>query len=141
MQTHDPAKVSLNFLGNRISGFADGTFISVELNDDVFALQVGSGGDTVRVRSQNQSGRVTLTLLGSAPSNDVLAAALAADKLAGTGVGTLFLKDGGGTSIVSSESAWIRRTPNLEFGKELPDREWVIEFAKGEVFVGGTVNV
>lgn len=40
MQTYDPKKVKVLFLGAPLDGFADGTFVNVSRNEDGFSLVV-----------------------------------------------------------------------------------------------------
>jgi len=80
LKTYDPAQVTIIFAGIPISGFAEGTFVSVERNEDSWALQVGADGEATRAKSNNKSGRVTLTLIQSSFSNDALSAVMAVDE-------------------------------------------------------------
>lgn len=137
-KTYDPDKVIVTFLGIPMSGYADGTFISVERNEDAFALTVGADGETARTRNQNRSGTITLTLMQSSSSNDTLSAAAAADELTGLGIGALAIKDAFGTTLCIAPNAWIKKMPTTEFGKELANREWVFETDYVQMIVGGT---
>ena len=55
-----------------MSGFADGTFLTVDRDDDQWAKVTGADGTSTRIKSNNRSGNMTLTLKQSSPSNDVL---------------------------------------------------------------------
>lgn len=138
-KNYDPAKVILTLQGNRLLGFMDGTFISAERTEDAFSLAVGAGGDVTRVRSQDKSGTVTLTLQAASPSNDVLSALAATDELTGLGYGSLIVKDLNGTTLLSASNAWVRKLPVTEFADEASGREWMIDCAELEMFVGGAV--
>lgn len=137
MRNYDPKQVILAVGGNVIIGYADGTYISAERNEDAFALVVGADGETARARSQDRSGVVTLTLMQTSPSNDALTAFAALDELSGTGVVSLMMKDMLGTTLVAAQNAWVRKFPAVEFGKELTTREWAIECDFLAVFAGG----
>ncbi len=138
-KTYDPGKIVVSLAGNLLSGFADGSFVAAERRENAFNLVVGAGGEACRVRSRNKSGTVTLTLMGSAISNAILSALAAADELAGTGIGPLFIKDLGGTTILSAGNAWIEKIPNVEFGKELANREWVLACEALDMNIGGNI--
>ncbi len=137
LATYDPAKVIVTFFGNVLSGFADGAFVTAERNEDAFTLTVGADGEAARTRNQNKSGTVTLTLKQDSMSNDVLSALHAVDELSGTGVGPLLIKDLAGLTVVAAQNAYIKKVASAEFGKELSDREWVLEADNLQVFNGG----
>jgi hypothetical protein len=139
VKTYDPGRVVISFAGRLIGGYADGTFVAAERSEAAFGLVIGAGGEGCRVRSRNKSGKVTITLMASSLSNDVLSAIAAADELLGTGQGPLFIKDLNGTTLVAAASAWIEKMPNIEHGKELANREWVIACEAIELYAGGNV--
>lgn len=139
VKTYDPASVSIVAFGIPISGYADGSFVSVERNEDSFTLQVGTDGESCRSKSNNKSGRVTVTLLQSSISNDLLSAQLALDELSpnGDGIGPFLMKDNSGRSLFAAEKAWIVKPPAAAFSRESESREWVIESADLVPFTGG----
>ncbi len=137
LKVYNPADVAIVFGGALIGGFADGTFVNVEENEDKFALAVGTDGEGTRAKSNNDSARVTVTLMQSSDSNDVLTAFHEADKLTAAGVLPLLIKDNSGRAIYTAESAWIVRGPSAEFGREAASREWVLETEKLISFHGG----
>lgn len=137
VKTYDPTQVSLIVGGFNITGFADGSFVTVARNADAFALHIGTDGEGTRAKSSNKSGRITITLAQSSDSNAVLSAFLAADELSNTGVVPVLVKDSSGTSLFAAETAWIVKAPDAEFGRELGSREWIIETDNLAVFIGG----
>lgn len=136
VNTYDPGRVLVDFLGQRITGFADGTFVMVERITDVFTSVAGADGEVGRVRSRDKRGKITITLAQFSDSNPILSAALAADELLGTGVGPVFIKDLEGNSIAQASNAWIVKPASMEFGKDMADREWVLECDDLTIFVG-----
>lgn len=129
LHTYDPAQLAIVFAGIPVDGFADGTFLSVEQNEDSFSLQVGTDGEGCRSKSNNRSGRVTFTLGQWSKTNDLLSAVHQVDINSpnGDGIGPLLIKDMSGTSIYAAEKAWIVKPPAAAFGREAESREWVIE--------------
>lgn len=140
LTTYNAAEVSMIFSGIPISGLADGTFVSVEQNEDSFAVTVGSDGESVRTATNNRSGRVTFTLLQSSLSNDLLSALHNADKLTGDGIGPLLLKDNSGRTVIEAAKSWVVRSPTAEFAREASSREWIIETADLVQFHGGNAT-
>lgn len=134
---YDPLRVAGSFGEVFFDGPADGTFISVEREEDAFSKEVGAGGDVVRVRSRNRSGSVTLTLQASSPANDRLSALLLADEQFGTGIRPIFIKDLNGTTLIHAAAAWIKKAPTVDYGDEGGSREWVFDCAELSIFAGG----
>jgi hypothetical protein len=141
VSTYDPQKVVLTIGGAIMGGFADGTFITAQREGDSFTKVTGADGRTSRAKSSDKSGNVVLTLLQTSPSNDVLSAIIAADEISGAGVVPLICKDAGGTTILFSGTAWIRKPANVEFGKEITNREWTIDVADFSMIVGSNSAV
>ena len=140
-QTYDPAKVTANVAGINVTQFAKGTFITVEYESDAFSDEGGAGGEVGRVRSADERGTIKFTIMAASPSNDALSALAALDRLTGKGVGPAQVKDVTGTSLHSSESAWVKRIPSKPYSTEPGDTvEWEIRCAKLKHNVGGTVS-
>ncbi len=135
--TYDPGAIIIIFLGIKITGFADGTFVEIERDEDAYKKTVGAGGEVARTRSRNLSGKATFTLMGSSFCNDLLSAAAILDESLGSGVGPILIKDLNGTTLIHGANAWIQKVPKVPFGKELTDREWVIDIDAVEFLVGG----
>lgn len=140
VKTYDPAQVILNIGGVQMSGFADGTFITFERDEDAFTKHTGADGEVARAKSNNKSGSLTLTLAQTSSSNDVLSAFAIADELNNSGVVPALMKDLNGNTIAAAASAWIRKQPNSEFAKEISNREWIIDLARVDYTVGGNAT-
>lgn len=137
MLSFDPKSVTTVIGGNIIAGFTDGTYISVERNEDAWALKVGVDGIGTRAKNNNRSGRVTITLHQSSSSNDALSALAAADELSGQAAVPLLIRDGNGRTLITSLTAWITKYPTVEYAKEVSDRTWTIETDNLVIFVAG----
>lgn len=139
LRVYDPKLVIITLGSIPMSGFADGTFLNVDYNEDAFSLQVGSDGEGTRTRSNNNSARVSISLMQSSASNDLLSALHELDKAAPGGIGAvpLLIKDLSGRSLFVAEKAWIVKAPAAEFGREAAAREWVIETDDLKAFHGG----
>jgi len=135
--TYDPTKVVIIVGGAIMGGFADGTFVAVEYENDFFTKVTGADKQTTRVKQNDFSGNITLTLAQSSPSNDVLSAFVVLDKTTNKGIVPVLIKDLSGTTLVSSAYAWVRKPPALEFSKEVSNREWILDCAELDVVVGG----
>lgn len=124
--TYSPGDVALSIGGNLITGFADGTFVSVEREVDAFTKVVGADGEVSRTKSANYSGMMTLTLLQTSDSNRILGSYLLDDELDSSGVFDVLLTDNNDNKIFAG-NGWIRKGPNVELASELSNREWVID--------------
>lgn len=137
VKTYDPKQVAVICGSKIISGYADGTFVVVERNEQAFNLKVGVDGEGARAKSNNKSGKITITLLQSSQSNDDLSAFAAADELTGEGVFPCTVKDSSGTTLCAAATAWVQKMANPEFSGEIGQRVWVIESDEVDMLVGG----
>jgi hypothetical protein len=137
VKTYDPKSVQVIIGGVQISGFADGTFLSIERDEDAFTKVTGADGETSRAKSNNKAGMFTLTLQQTSASNDVLTGFALADELNNDGVVPVLIKDNLGTTTVFTANGWVRRLPTAEFAKEITNREWTLDLADMTYFVGG----
>jgi hypothetical protein len=138
-KTFDPKQVSVIVGGHIVQGFADGTFVKVARNNDMFALKVGADGEGARAKSNDKSGTLEITLLQSSASNDVLSGFATSDEISNGGQVPLLVKDGNGTTLVEALTGWVKKKPDVEFGKEISDRVWVFESDKLDMLIGGNV--
>lgn len=128
LYNYDPKAVNIVW-GIPFSGFADGTFLRVEFNEDAFSLSVGSDKDATRARVNNDSGRFTVTLKQASLTNQFLSFAHEADKASPTGDGIqpMMVKDNSGTSLHTAEFCWIVKSAPAEYAREPGAREWIFE--------------
>lgn len=128
VKQYDPGSVVVVFGPLILTGYADGTFVLVDRDEDAVTKKVGADGEATRVRNRNKCGSVVVTLMQSSASNLELSAALKADELAENGITLpVIVKDNGGNSLHTAQDAWIKKTPASEYAKELGQREWVID--------------
>lgn len=139
-KNYDPGKVTASFGGVMLSGFAKGSMISVERNDDTYKIKEGGTGDVTRVRNRSKSGRITFTLMAESPANDLLSAVFVADEQFGTGVYPVTVRNLLGTTKVFAANAWIVKAPKVGYGgEETDDVEWILECDELQIFAGGSV--
>ena len=129
MSTHsyDPSQVVISIGGQTVSGFADGTFITVSRNNPTWSLTSGASGETCRAKSNDWSGTIELTLMQSSSMNNFLSAKMLLDELSNNGKFAFNLLDADGTTLVSALECWVQQAPSVEYGKELSDRTWTLE--------------
>ena len=136
----DPAKYIINYGGANIQGYADGVYSSFEMDEDFYNDTTGADGLTTRIRTNNNTGVLTVTLLQSSPSNTILQVFFDIDRTTPRGAPQpLMLKNLLGSELLSSSASWVRKLPSLDQGKEVQNRVWVIKVADAKVFAGGNV--
>jgi hypothetical protein len=136
---YDPADYKIVVHGVPITGFADGTFVAVERNEDTFKLSIGANGDPVRSKSHNRSGKITVTLMQNHPDNDFLSQRAILDEQTSAAIGPTLMKHLRGSTSYNAPNSWITKMPKAEHGKEAGNIEWVIETDALEMFIGGNV--
>ncbi len=138
LSTFDFKQVSVSFNGQILSGFAEGDdAIMVEFDTEQWNLNIGADGEGTRSKSNNSAGKITLKLMQGSPSNDILNAAYQVDKIAGQGLGAVFIKDNSGRSLHTAVEAWIEKMPNVAYGANSGSREWVIRTHNLVSTIGG----
>ena len=127
VKTYDPKEVALIVEGVQMSGFAEGSFITVSRNADAWSLQVGADGEGTRSKSNNKSGRIAFTLMQSSDSNVIMSALALRDEVTSSGAVPVLLKDNSGDSLYMCETAWVVKFPDATFETDATGREWVLE--------------
>lgn len=135
----DPAKHIVTFKGYVLTGFAAGTYVSVERHEDTYTYQYGAHGDMVRVRNRKRGGRATVNLMGISPSNDILSTILALDETTGLGYGAFQVIDLNSNTVVHATNAWIVRPANFTVADDHTDREWMFDLENVDMTIAGAV--
>jgi hypothetical protein len=137
-KNYDPGRIVVSFNGVVLQGFASGTFVKAERDNDTFSKVYGAHGDVGRVRSRKRGGKITITLMGISPSNDVLSGFVELGESAGLGdTGAIQIEDLQGTTLCHGTNGWVTRPANYEAGDDLSNREWVIDCDDLDMFIGG----
>lgn len=136
---YDPKKVTLNLGGHIAEGFADGTFITVERNNQTWNHKSGASGESARAKSNDLSGTFSITLMQTSLTNDYLSTKLALDEGPNNaGKFPIGIIDANGTTLLTAVEGWVQQPPSTEYGKEIGERTWVLEAGELIMFVGGT---
>jgi hypothetical protein len=130
VKTYDPKKVLISLGSHSVSGYSDGTFVSIEPNGDGITKKVGCDGEIVRSIDPDQSATVTLTVLQTSATVAFCQQMYNRDRTTGEGTFPILIKDMKGGLIFAAQEAWVVNAPTREFAKEDSDRE--IEIACGE---------
>lgn len=122
-----------------LSGYTEGSFLQVTRTVPHAVLQNGADGANARVVRGVKNCDVTVTLMATSESNDVLSQLLALDEGSrdGTDVFSLTIKDNTGRTVMSSPQAFIGTNPEIDFGIEVTDRAWVLHAIHLSIHSGG----
>lgn len=143
LATYSPEDVVLILSNDKfshfVSGYTEGVFISVTRTVPHATLQNGADGSNARVVRAVKNCDITLTLMGTSESNDVLSQLLVLDEGSRDGSDTfsLTIKDNTGRTVMSSPQAFIGSNPDIEFGVEVTDRQWTIHAIHLTTHAGG----
>ena len=137
VKTYDPNAVIVTVGGFVMSGFADGTAIQAARNEDAWSTQIGVDGEGTRSKSNNRSGTITISLMQSSDSNQVLSNFALTDDASGGGAVPVMIKDGNGDTLLVAETAWVKKMADVEYSREAGAREWVLETDNLVMNVGG----
>lgn len=123
VKSYSPDQVSLSLAGaGQITGFASGSFVTIEMEANDWSHKVGADGEVARARSNNRVGIVKIKLLQTSLSNQMLSGIRnlgLADPAGAADVGTFQLTDLSGATVASGPKAWIRKPAPVERGVEV----------------------
>lgn len=122
MYDHDFMNVTIAWNGQLITGFADGEGVRITFNKERAGLTVGIDGESMRSKFNDKSAQVTFILQVGSASNSILSAAAKAQTK-----GILSIIDNNSSFKANALNSWVRSYPEMSFGGEAGNREWVIE--------------
>ena len=140
VRTYDPKQVLISVGGIPMSGFADGTFATFERSSDTFSKVSGADGIVSRAKSNDRSGTFTFTLAQTSPANDFLSGFAFLDESKNLGIVPILVKDSAGATLLLSAYGWVKKPPKVEYGKEITNREWVMDCADSDFFIAGNAD-
>lgn len=131
--------ISNDSLNHVLTGFAEGTFVSIEPFEDRITPVYGAKGEAYRAMSGVRAFNITVTLSQTSHSNDVLTYLLQNDLESLDGTFTLTVKDSSGTTLLVDRCSYIGQEPTQAFsgGGTIESREWVIHAVRPSYVVGG----
>ena len=127
LKSYDPRRVQLIVGVAKITGYMSGTGISAEPMGDGSSSVAGMDGDVARAMNTDPRWAITVNLLQSSDSNQMLSGIYLADKASnGNGVVPILLQDNNGSTILAGAQGWVLRPANIEYGTEITGRTWTI---------------
>lgn len=121
--TYSPREVQLIIAGYKVSGWES---ITLTRAVDGFTPVRGIRGKNTRVRNTDTSATLTVPVMQTELSNEVLNSIHSQDLQLGSGRLEITLKDGSGTSVFSSNEGYILGYPAITYSGGIEYREWRI---------------
>lgn len=134
VNTYSPKDVSLNIGGYPVAGWQS---ITISRSVKGWTVIRGIRGKNTRVRNSDTSATIILTLMGSSPTNDVFSQIHELDLEFGTARIAMTLKDTSGSSVFSTNEAYIVSYPSAAFTGQIEDRTWELFAQTTETYVVG----
>tara|TARA_B100000683_G_scaffold277527_1_gene336658 strand:+ start:4385 stop:5059 length:675 start_codon:yes stop_codon:yes gene_type:complete len=123
LRAFDPKAVKVTVAGVNLVGFSEEK-VTVERANNAWELNVGCDGEATRVKSNDLSGTITVTLQQTSPSNDFLTTVFYNDQNNDECV-KIEIVDSSGKSKIVADKAWVEKMPDATYAKAHSDRQWV----------------
>lgn len=137
MKTLDPKQYNLIIDGAIISGFSDGTFITVARDEDSSFYSPSSTGGGTRVKNANKAGKVTFVLQQSSESNQILSDLINRDENGENVIVSVLMRDASGADKHKSEQCYVVKPADGTYGKETENRTWILQCEELLMNLGG----
>lgn len=136
-QQYDPAKVSVVVGVATMRGFADGSMISAEYENDENTKHIGTDGQGRHIKSSDRSGQITIRLADYSVSN----AALTALHVADVPFPIVVTDKSSNADVFFADSCKVAKRPPIEKSNEAVMNEWIFNFIRGEITHTGAAQV
>lgn len=130
VKTYDPKKVTVMYNGMVVTGFAEGSMVKCEKNEDNNTPHVGVLGEVSRAVNADNTGKITISLAGTSPWIGIFSRLASSNELSSC---TVIDMNDAGVNIGGSE-CWIIKSPDVNIGKEVEDQD--IEIFVADYTVG-----
>jgi len=125
--------------GLPIEGFGESDAAVWAPDEDLYTKVVGADGEVSRARTNNYSGSLTITLMSTSKSNDVMNALMILTKLISAGdMAAILIQDLGSPDRFFGQKCWLKREPDMSFGRDVTERTWTFDVARGDTTHGGS---
>ena len=127
LKTYSPERVDTSWGGVNLTGFAEGTAITLRRNADNSAQAVGMQGDVGITKTANRTGQVEMVFMQTSETNRILSAVQATQDLEGSDVirGDIVVTDPSGGMIALARNCHIMTPPEVSLSDDQSPRTWV----------------
>lgn len=140
LTTYDPKDVTFLVGSYQVTGFTEGTGISINREANLIEKKVGINGKFSLSKNRNDTGTATISLQATSEDNHVFEAWVFAAKQEGTPViFPVTLIDPAG-AIVASSIAWVETQADFSVEEGVSDREWTLGLGDVSTFPANVVG-
>lgn len=127
LKTYSPERVVTSWGGVQLTGFAEGTAITMRRNTDNTAQGVGMQGDVGITKTANRTGQVEMIFMQTAEANRILSAIQAAQDLEDSDVirANIVVTDDSGGMLCVAQNCHIMTPPEVSLGDDQSPKTWV----------------
>lgn len=133
---YSPDDVNCLAFGIPLSGFSDGTFITISKDKVPFSTTETADGISARLYTNSQTYTISLTFHRGSTSNDVMTKLWQLDEISRAGKFPLLIKDLSGTDLFFSTNTWIEGIPNMVQSTNFDTRTWILRSSQAVINVG-----
>lgn len=138
VNTYNPSDVRLTIGGYQLAGWNS---ITISRNRQGFIPIPGIRGKHTRVPTNDTSATITISMIQTSPSHDVMSYIHELDLTEGTGRLELSLRDASGRSVFNSIEAYIIGYPETVYSDDFEYRLWSIYCqTTNDYLVGGNTR-
>lgn len=140
MNSYDGNEVSVSFAGRDLaSSRADGDFVTLTFTSELYGMKAGADGEVTRFKLNDRSGQCTLKFLSTSRAHRTLTALYLEAEASPNGgdIAPLMVRSRSTGLAYHAEKSWISKHPDISFGKEVGEVEWVISYDRLEPIVEG----
>lgn len=122
-----------------VGGWGEDDFCTVSQDSDDYTDIVSVDGDVIVSATNDLRADIKLVLHQMSPCNTLLAAlrTIGGPGTNMAGAGVFQLRDGNGTLVHFAEKCWIRKPPEIVYGKTAKGLEWTLRVGRLQRFDGG----
>lgn len=132
-QLYNPEKVAVMVGGIPTVGFADGSMVSVSYDSEAFKKSTGVAGKIDFIQNPDKSGKVTISLKHTSPSNFYFKSVLAKNREGSTV--DIIITDANsiaGGNLTTLSYCVVEKQPDMKRTGDIDTQEWIFLFARGE---------
>lgn len=112
--------------------------ITITQNEDIGAMSIGADGTGMHSLHADKSGKVTVSLLKTSPTNQLLSAMAAFQRATPSAYGqnTIVIVDKSRGDVITCSQAGFTKIPDLKYGKAGGTNEWMFNVISIEPTLG-----
>lgn len=131
-----PDEVNCLAFGIPLTGFGNGTFITITKDKVPYTTTETPDGTITRLYTNSQTYTIALTFHRGSTSNDVLTKLWQLDEITQRMKFPLLVKDLSGTDLFFSTNTWIEGIPSIVESTTFDSRTWVLRSSQAVVNIG-----